>query len=360
MDFVTDLPESQNADSMFVVVDRFSKAIIITPCRKTITAEQTAQIYLDHIWRRTGLPQHVISDRGPQFASKLMRETWNKLNVNQALSTAFHPQTDGETERVNQEIEQFLRVFCNYQADNWAQLLPFAEFAHNIRSHSAIGRSPFEVWYGFQPEFLPPVLTSSPIQSVEERLKTMDQLRAEVSAALQVATTIMKRKGPTTSSHSFTPNQLVWLDGTNVKTTHPKAMLAPRRHGPFKILYSTPTNSRLQLPHTWRIHPVFHNSLLLPYMETPEHGPNFTRPPPDIVQGEDEHYEVEKVVNSRLSPNRRGLNYLVKWVGYPESENQWIPASGMRHATDLVNEFHRLHPHAPKPPRTRSLQVQRV
>ena len=79
-----------------------------------------------------GLPQHVISDRRPQFASKVMQETWNKLEVNQALSTAFHPQTNRETERVNQEIEQFLQIFCNYQQDNWANLLPFAEFTHNV------------------------------------------------------------------------------------------------------------------------------------------------------------------------------------------------------------------------------------
>jgi transposase InsO family protein len=358
MDFVTDLPESRNADSMFVVVDRFSKAIIITPCRKTITAEETAQLYLDNIWRRTGLPQHVISDRGPQFASKLMRETWSKLNVNQALSTAFHPQTDGETERVNQEVEQFLRVFCNYQQDNWAHLLPFAEFAHNIRSHSATGHSPFEIWYGFQPEFLPPVTLTSQIPTVEERLKVLNQLRSDVSAALAVASEIMKRKGPSTPSQTFAPNQLVWLEGTNVKTTHPKAKLAPKRHGPFKILSTTPTNSRLQLPPTWRIHPVFHNSLLTPYKETQEHGPNYTRPPPDIVEGETDHYEVEKVVDSRLTPNRRGTRYLVKWKGYPESENTWIPASGMKHASDLVKQFHDQHPNAPKPP-IRSLQVQR-
>jgi hypothetical protein len=298
MDFITDLPESRNADSMFVVVDRFSKAIIITPCRKTITAEETTQLYLDHVWRRTGLPQHVISDRGPQFASKLMRETWSKLNINQALSTAFHPQTDGETERVNQEIEQFLRVFCNYQADNWAHLLPFAEFAHNIRSHSTTGHSPFKIWYGFQPEFLPPTFLSSQNPTVEERLRTFDQLWTEVSLALNMATKIMKRKGPSTPSQSFTNNQLVWLDGTNVHTTHPKDKLAPKRHGPFKILSTTPTNSRLQLPPAWHIHPVFHNSLLTPYKETPEHGPNYMRPPPEIVEGETNHYEVEAVVDS--------------------------------------------------------------
>ena len=351
MDFVTDLPESRNADSMFVVVDRFSKAIVITPCRKTITAEETAQLYLDNVWRRTGLPHTVISDRGPQFASKLMQETWKKLNVNQALSTAFHPQTDGETERVNQEIEQFLRVFCNYQQDNWAHLLPFAEFAHNIRSHSATGRSPFQIWYGFQPDFLPPTFSNSQMPLVEDRLQMLDRLRTEVSAALQVASEVMKRKGPSNPSHTFTPGQLVWLEGTNVKTTHPKAKLAPRRHGPFKILSTTPTNSKLQLPPTWRIHPMFHNSLLTPYTETTEHGPNYTRPPPTIVEGETDHYEVETVVDARPTPNRRGIKYLVKWKGYPESENSWVPASGMKSAADLVKTFHQRHPQAPKPPR---------
>jgi transposase InsO family protein len=360
MDFVTDLPESRNADSMFVVVDRFSKAIVITPCRKSITAEETAQLYMDHVWRRTGLPRQVISDRGPQFASKVMKETWKQLKVDQAMSTAFHPQTDGETERVNQEIEQFLRIFCNYQADNWANLLPFAEFAHNVRAHSATGHSPFQIWYGFQPDFLPPTTFTSQIPAVEDRLNALDQLRIEVSAALKLASEVMKRKGPSTPSQQFTTDQLVWLEGTNIKTTHPKAKLAPKRHGPFKILHTSPTNSRLQLPPSWRIHPVFHNSLLTPYKETNEHGPNFTRPPPDIADGETDHYEVETVLHSRPTPNRRGIQYLVKWLGYPDSENSWVSASGMKKAINLVRQFHRRHPNAPKPPVIRSLQPQRL
>jgi hypothetical protein len=279
-----------------------------------------------------------------------MRETWKQLKVDQAMSTAFHPQTDGETERVNQEIEQFLRVFCNYQADNWANLLPFAEFAHNVRAHSATGHSPFQIWYGFQPEFLPPATFTSQLPAVEDRLKALDQLRTEVSAALKLASEVMKRKGPPTPSQQFTANQLVWLEGTNVKTTHPKAKLAPKRHGPFKILHTSPTNSRLQLPPSWRIHPVFHNSLLTPYKETREHGPNFTRPPPDITEGETDHYEVETVLQSRPTRNRRGIQYLVKWSGYPDSENSWVSASGMKHAKELIRQFHRRHPTAPKPP----------
>ena len=358
MDFVTDLPLASNYDSMFVVVDRFSKAIIVTPCKKSITADETAQLFLANVWRRTGLPQHVISDRGPQFASQVMKEIWKKLGVQQAMSTAYHPQTDGATERVNQEIEQFFRVFCNYQQDNWVDLLPFAEFAHNVRSHSATGQSPFQVWYGFQPEFLPPISFSTSIPAVEERLKALNQIRDEVTAALKVAAQIMRNKGPSTPSHRFRLDQWVWLEGTNIHTTHPKTKLAPKRHGPFKILSSTPTNSRLSLPKTWRIHPVFHNSLLTPYKETREHGPNFTNPPPEIVEMEDEHYEVEEVLDSRPSANRKGVQYLIHWKGYPHSENSWVPASGMKHAMELVHSFHHKYPHKPRPTNL-SLQAQR-
>ena len=108
MDFITDLPLSNNYDSMFVTVDHFSKAIIIAPCYKTIIAEETTDLFLNHVWQQTGLPMQVISDRGLQFAAKVTTALWKKLDVNLSLSTAFHPQTNGETERVNQEIEQFL------------------------------------------------------------------------------------------------------------------------------------------------------------------------------------------------------------------------------------------------------------
>ena len=183
MDFITDLPVSQGFDSLFIVVDRLSKATIIVPCNKTITAKETAKLYMNHVWRCTGLPQRVISDRGPQFASQVMQEVWNKLGVRSTMSTAFHPQTDGETERVNQELEQYLQVFGNFQQDNWAELIPFMEFAHNARQHSATGRSPFEIWYGFQPEFLPPVSFTTKIPAVEEHLCTLDQIQTLKVAA---------------------------------------------------------------------------------------------------------------------------------------------------------------------------------
>jgi len=182
MDFVTDLPLSNNYNSIFVTVDRFSKAIIITPCHKTITAEETTDLFLNHVWWRTGLPTQVILDRGPQFAAKVTTVLWKKLDVKPSLSTAFHPQTDGETKRVNQEIEQFLQVFCNFQQDNWSALLPFAEFAHNVHTHSATRCSPFFIWYGFQPQFLPPIDFASNLPAVKDRLRALEQICREVSA----------------------------------------------------------------------------------------------------------------------------------------------------------------------------------
>ena len=168
MDFIVDLPVSQGYDSLLVTIDRFSKATILAPCNKTITADETAQLYLDQVWKRTGLPECIISDRGPQFAFKVIQELWKKLNVKSALSTVYHPQTDGETEQVNQELEQYLRIFCNFQQDNWADLIPFMEFAHNTRSHSTTGKSPFEVWYGFSLTFIPPLQFDTKNPTVEE------------------------------------------------------------------------------------------------------------------------------------------------------------------------------------------------
>jgi len=143
------------------------------------------------------------------------------------MSTAHHPQTDGKTERVNQELEQYFRVFCNFEQNNWAELVPFMEFAHNARQHSTTGKSPFAVWYGFQPEFIPPVNFATKIPTVEERLHTLDQIRSEVTAALKVAAEVMKRPHVSKSTYEFKPSDLVWLEGMNVQMTHPKAKLAP-------------------------------------------------------------------------------------------------------------------------------------
>ena len=164
MDFIVGLPVSQGYDSILTVVDRHSKAIILSPCKATITTNQTSQLLMDNVWKRMGFPLTIISDRGPQFAAQVTQELWRKLGIKQKLSTAFHPQTDGESERVNQEIEQYLRICRNFQQDDWAALLPIIEFTHNVQPHRSTHKSPFEVWYGFQPTFKPPLYLQTRLQ----------------------------------------------------------------------------------------------------------------------------------------------------------------------------------------------------
>jgi len=131
-------------------------------------------------------------DRGPQFATKVIQKTWRQLGIKSSLSTAYHPQTDGETERVNQEIEQYLQVFCNFQQDNWSHLIPFMEFAHNARPHKATKKSPFEIWYRFTLTFIPPLLFATKFPVVEEWLRHLEQMCGEVAASLRNAAEIMK------------------------------------------------------------------------------------------------------------------------------------------------------------------------
>ena len=126
-----------------VVVDRFTKMAHFIPCETGITAERTAELYIDRVFRHHGIPESIISDRGVQFSSDFWRSLWERLKVTHKMPTAYHPETDGQTERVNSVINQYLRVFCTYAQDDWVKLLAKAEFAYNNSLHTATGVTPF-------------------------------------------------------------------------------------------------------------------------------------------------------------------------------------------------------------------------
>jgi hypothetical protein len=135
----------------------------------------------------------------------------------------------------------------------------------------------------------------------------------------------------------------VWLEGKNLHINQPTAKLAPRRHGPFKVIkVLSPVSYQLQLPTQWSIHPVFHIDLLTPYRETIMHSPNYQYPVPDLVDGEEE-YSVEKILDSRKFGRRRCLQYLIKWDGYPDADNMWVDKDDV-FADDKVREFKKLNP----------------
>jgi len=132
----------------------------------------------------------------------------------------------------------------------------------------------------------------------------------------------------------------VWLESKHLALPHQSKKLAPKRVGPFRITkVISPVAFRLDLPPSWHIHDVFHASLLTPYHETTAYGPNFIKPPPDLIDGEEE-YEVEAVLNHRMFGRQRQVQYLIKWKGYPHSDNMWEP-SGNIHADDLIGAYHK-------------------
>jgi hypothetical protein len=183
---------------------------------------------------------------------------------------------------------------------------------------------------------------TSPITKVTLRLEQLKEARIQAREAMIKAqqSWVKHRDTP-----KYKEGDLVWLEGKNLRVNQPTAKLAPRRHGPFKITQVMSTvNYRLELPTQWSIHPVFHIDLLTPYKETIMHGPNFTRPTPELIDGEEE-YSVEKILDSRHFGRRRRLQYLVKWEGYPDAENMWVDKDDV-FADDKVREFKASNPDA--------------
>ena len=150
-DFITDLPLSNGFDSILTVIDQFSKETKFIPCNKTATALDTAKLYLFHVWKDHGLLCTIVSDRGPQFASQVMTDLCKRLGISPKLSTAHHPQMDGQTEVMNQEVQQYLRLFCAKEQESWTDWLGLAQFAINNRQHLATRFSPFQLTRTYTP-----------------------------------------------------------------------------------------------------------------------------------------------------------------------------------------------------------------
>lgn len=148
VDLIGELPESSGYNVIWVIADRFTKQIHVLPTHTTLTAEGLAKLYRDNIFRLHGIPQKFIHDREPQFASKFMNEFYRLLGIEANATKAYHPQTGGQTERIKQEVEQYLRVWCHHRQDDWADLLALAEFNYNDQEQSSTGYSPFSANYG--------------------------------------------------------------------------------------------------------------------------------------------------------------------------------------------------------------------
>ena len=353
MDLITQLPKSYGSDAILTIVDHgCTRAAVFLPCSTTITGEGIAQLYLENVYRWFGLPTKVISDRDPRFTSHFAQALCKKLHIHQNISSAFHPQTDGLSERKNQWVEQYLRLISSAQQNEWRNWLPIATAVHNNNINATTKIAPARALLGYLPNLDPlmPPLTQN--DRVEERAEQARRCRELAQGALN-------KVAAQPPQDQYAIGDQVWLEGTNLNLPYQTRKLAPKRYGPFAITKRVSAVAyQLRLPPAWTIHDVFHASLLTPYKETLEHGPNYLRPPPEIIDGEAE-FEVEAIMGHRHFGRTRRLQYLIKWKGYPTADNTWEFKEQV-FAPKLIKNYHRTHPIDAPFPTKRRTRVRRI
>jgi hypothetical protein len=213
MDFIEGLPRSGSTNCLMVVVDRFSKFAHFIPLLHPFSAQQVAQVFLDNIYRLHGMPTHIISDRDRIFTSAFWRELFRLAQTTLSMSSAYHPQTDGQTERVNQCLETYLRCFIHSCPRQWLKWIPLAEFWYNTSLHSSINRTPFEVLYGHPPRHFGISATAvSSAPDVEALISARATMLASVRQHLHRAQQRMKMQADKRrSERTFSVGDYVYL-----------------------------------------------------------------------------------------------------------------------------------------------------
>ena len=346
-DFIVKLPPSSGFDAIFVVVDRFTKMAHFIPTHVTADAVDTAHLYFQHVFRLHGLPKNFVSDRDPKFTSGFWRELFKILRTRLSFSSTAHPESDGQTERVNGILVVMLRHFIDANLSDWSTYLPYLEFAYNSSIQKSTGFSPFFLNYGYDPA-TPIAFTHDEepevkLQSVVDFVQSMQTLWSQASDAIHEAQTSQSyyANRQRDLTRSFEVGDMVLLSTKDLRVHfHAKDhhKLQPLYIGPFRISEKLSAVSyRLELPPTLEIHDVIYISKLRRYNAPAE--PVFRRDHIILEESNTKLYIVESILKRRTKRGRH-TEYLIKWQGFPSHEATWEPRSLlMEDVPGLVKAF---------------------
>jgi len=278
-----------------------------------------------------------------------------------SLSSGYHPQTNGKTERKIQEIGRYLRAYCHDHQDNWSQYLPWAEYAQNSLRQETTGLTPFQCVLGYQPPLFPWTEALSEVPAIDHWFRESERVWDSAHIHLQWAVRRHKATADTRRSTNpvYQPGDRVWLSTRDIRLRLPCKKLSPRYIGPFQVMRRiNEVTYRLHLPNQYRISPTFHVSLLKPFTNPllPPSTEHELPPPPPEVAPTETIYTVKEILDSRRRGGR--LQYLIDWEGYGPEERSWANKDDILDPS-LINDFHQAHPNRPAPrgrgrPRRRS------
>jgi hypothetical protein len=344
-------PSGEGAwDMVLVVTDKLTKRAHFVPSKSTDKAPATAKRFFESIVRLHGLPAVIVSDRDTKFTSLFWTTLFDSFGTKLALSTAYHPQTDGQSERMVRTLKEMLRHFISNTQHDWTDHLPILEFAFNNAVHASTGYTPFELDLGYHPA-TPHSITrpdARNVAAVEDFHNTCDAMRLAAHDAMLAAQQQQAHhhnKGRTVAT--FKVGDLVLLSNKYIRPPHLQTKgskkLRSKFIGPFPITRkASPTSYELDLPTNIGAHPVVNAEYLRPYHGNPDRFRGREQPPPAPTfndKTQELEYIVDKIVNHRV---RRGkTEYLLHWQGYADHDNTWDKEDNLAKFSELVKAYWR-------------------
>ena len=339
VDFITKLPVVAGKDTVLVVCDRLSKMTHFVATTEGASAEGLARLFWDNVWKLHRLPESVVSDRGPQFAAELTKELNRMLGIKTKLSTAFHPQTDGQTERMNQELEQYLQFFIEHRQKDWPEWMAAAEFAINNKVYMATKMSPFIANYGREMRMGGDIRRKGKVESAMEFVERMKKVHEEVEVALRKTQEEMKRyvdRGRRETEEWKKGDRVLLRAKDLVFKERPSKKLMERYIGPYAIEEIVSLNVvKLKLPSSMRIYLVVNVSQIVRYKEQMKEQKKEKGKPVEVEEVEE--WEVEKILNKKKI--REVVKYLIWWKDFMAKGDTWERRENLKNAEELIEEF---------------------